>query len=238
MVLTVTEADWRALWPRAPEAVIRAFADQPGPLDRAGITETRTRLAYTLANVEHECDGFTIRDLTENIRYTAERMAEVWPDRFDSADAVRAEFGTGKGWQLRAFDDIYGGRMGNREGTRDGSTYIGRGGPQVTGRDGYRQVGRRCGLDLEGHPELATRPEHQPAILAAFYEWKGLSRWADAGKFEAFVRAWNGGTNGMADRRDRMAGNEPIIRRLRSTVRTFSVLEALRAILAGAQPVT
>jgi putative chitinase len=47
------------------------------------------------------------------------------------------------GWQQRAFDDIYGKRMGNRPGTRDGSRFIGRGGPQVTGRDGYAEVGKR-----------------------------------------------------------------------------------------------
>jgi predicted chitinase len=96
-------------------------------LDAAVITHTRTRLTYFFANLEHESGGFTIPNLTENTRYTAERMVQVWPNRFPSAAAVRAKYGTADGWQLKAFDDIYGNRMGNRPGSHDGSTYIGRG---------------------------------------------------------------------------------------------------------------
>ena len=118
----MTEASWRAIFPNASRNIIDAFVDNPEPLDIAGITQTRTRLAYALANVEHECRGFTIKNLTEDIGYTAKRMAEVWPNRFRSAAAVRKKYGTGQGWQKKAFDDIYGNRMGNRRGTSDGST--------------------------------------------------------------------------------------------------------------------
>lgn len=215
MPLKLDAAAWRAIFPRAPKRVIDAFAANQGALDAAGITATKTRLAYALANVEHECGGFTIPNLTENINYTAERMAKVWPNRFKSAAEVKKRYGTGKGWQLKAFDDIYGGRMGNRKGTSDGSRHIGRGGPQITGRDGYREVGKRAGLDLENKPELASAPEHQPAILAAFWSWKNLNRYADAGDFLGCVKAWNGGTNGLADRQAQMKGNEPIIERLK-----------------------
>lgn len=227
MTLAITAADWRAIFPHAPDDIIAAFVAQIGALDRVGITETRTRLAYTLANAEHECGGFTITDLTENIGYTAERLAEVFPKRFADAAAVRARFGTAKGWQRKAFDEIYGGRMGNRLGTDDGSRFIGRGCPQITGRDGYEQVGSRCGLDLVGQPRLATLPQHQPAILAAFCQWKNILRWADKGDFPRFVHEWNGGENGMADRRERLAGNDPIIARLRSVTTMLPALDRL-----------
>ena len=215
MTLQVTAADWRAIFPKAPQAVIDAFARSQHVLDAASITETRDRLAYALANVEHECGGFTIKNLTENIGYTAARMAQVWPNRFASASAVQAKYGTAAGWQKKAFDDIYGNRMGNRPGTSDGSRYIGRGGPQITGRDGYREVGKRCGLDLENNPELASLPEHQPAILAGFWAWKGLNKYADKGDFLGCVKAWNGGTNGLADRKACLAGNAKIIAALK-----------------------
>lgn len=214
MALLLKEADWRAIFPSAPNAIVAAFVNGAAPLDQAGITQSRTRLAYALANVEHECGGFAIPDLTENINYSARRMAEVWPNRFASAEDVKQKYGTRPGWQKKAFDDIYGNRMGNRPGTSDGSTYIGRGGPQITGRDGYREVGRRCGLDLVNNPQLASDPAAQPAILAAFWSWKNLNPFADAGDFVGCVKKWNGGTNGLADRKARMAGNEPIIRRL------------------------
>lgn len=226
MPLKLEKSDWRAIFPNAPMPVINAFAANAAVLNKAGITATRTRLAYALANVEHECGGFTIKDLTENINYTAERMAAVWPSRFPKdnwppgtpnpgdPDKVRAKFGTGPGWRKRAFDDIYGNRLGNKPGTSDGSTYIGRGGPQITGRNGYKEVGARCGLNLVDNPDLATLPENQPAVLAAFWTWKDLNKKADDGDFIGCVKAWNGGTNGLADRKVQLAGNDPIISRL------------------------
>ncbi|EYD75756.1 putative glycoside hydrolase [Rubellimicrobium mesophilum DSM 19309] len=233
MPLQLTENDWRALFPKAPSSIIQAFATQGHVLDRVGITESRTRLAFAVANVEHEAGGFAIKNLTENINYTAEGMAKVWPNRFASADVVRAKYGTKPGWQKRAFDDIYGARMGNREGTDDGSRYIGRGGPQITGRDGYREVGRRCGLDLVNNPDLTALPQHQPAILAAFWDWKGLAKLADAGNFKAFVKRWNGGNVGQKDREALLKGNDPVIGRLQSVVRAQSILDVLENILAG-----
>jgi predicted chitinase len=215
MALQVTSKDWRALFPRAPQAIIDAFAAKQHHLDRAGVTESETRLAYAVANVAHECGGFTIKNLTENINYTAERMAAVWPKRFANAGAVRAKYGSGPGWRLKAFNDIYGNRMGNRAGTDDGSRYIGRGGPQITGRDGYAEVGKRAGLDLVNNPELAILPEHQPAILAAFWEWKGLNRFADKNDFLGCVKSWNGGTNGLADRKSLLAEALPIVAKIK-----------------------
>lgn len=213
-MIELSAVSLRLIFPHAPQAVLDSFAAKQDVLAKAGINHTRTRLAYFFANIEHECGGFTIRDLTENIHYTPERMAAVWPNRFHSAAAVRAKYGTAVGWQKKAFDDIYGNRMGNRPGTHDGSVYIGRGGPQVTGRDGYAEIGKRAGLDLVNHPELASRLDMQPEICAAFWSWKNLNPKADASDFIGCVRLWNGGTNGLADRRSLMAGNDPIIRKL------------------------
>ncbi|KXG87596.1 glycoside hydrolase family 19 protein [Agrobacterium bohemicum] len=226
-MLQVTRSDWNELFPKAPQLYIDALVENPTPLQKVGITENRTRLAYTLANVEHECGGFTVKNLTENINYSAKRMAEVWDNRFSSAADVVAKYGYGLGWQKKAFDDIYGNRMGNRPNTSDGSRYIGRGAPQITGRDGYKQVGKRCGLNLVETPELATLPENQPAIIAAFYDWKQLEKYADEGNFVGFVKAWNGGTNGLADRKSAMKGNDPIIERLKNVTSAMPILDKL-----------
>jgi predicted chitinase len=227
-MIKLTPEAMRQIFPNAPQDVLDAFVSKQGVLAKAGISATRTRLAYFFANIEHECGGFTIRNLTENLNYTAERMAAVWPNRFSSAGAVRARYGTSPGWQMRAFDDIYGNRMGNRPGTSDGSRYIGRGGPQVTGRDGYQEVGRRAGMDLVTSPELASSHAMQPEICAAFWSWKNLNGLADANNFDGLVKAWNGGTNGLADRKHLMAGNDPIIRRLEA-------VKDLEPVMAGLQ---
>jgi putative chitinase len=102
--------------------------------------------------------------------------------------------------------------MGNRPGTHDGSRFIGRGAPQVTGRDGYREVGRRCGLDLESRPELAAAPQHQAMVMAAFWNWKNLNTKADIGDFTGCVRVWNGGAVGLAERERYLAAFVPIIK--------------------------
>ncbi len=227
MPLVIRKKDWRRIFTKAPDSIIDAFARNPTLLDDAGITATRTRLAYALANLEHECAGFTIKNLTENINYSPNRMAEVWPKRFASAADVIAKYGRGRGWRKRAFDDIYGNRMGNRPGTSDGSKFIGRGGPQITGRSGYKAVGKRAKIDLVTNPELATLPENQPAILAAFWNWKKLERYADKGQFIKCVRAWNGGTNGLADRKKQLAGNDPIIARLENVASIIPSLDHL-----------
>lgn len=207
-------ATLRAIFPKAPETVLAAFVEKQGVLSAVGVNQTRQRLAYLFANVHHETAGFTIKNLTENINYTAERMAAVWPNRFKSAAAVKAKYGTATGWQKKAIDDIYGrAELGNRPGTSDGSTYIGRGGPQITGRDGYDQIGKRIGVDLVSAPDLASNHSLQPDICAAFWDWKGLNAYADAGNFIGAVKLWNGGTNGLADRQAQLARIIPILQK-------------------------
>lgn len=225
MPLVLTADALRAIFPRAPQAVLDAFLAKQSVLDRAGVTASANRMAFLFANIEHECGGFTIKNLTENINYTAERMAAVWPNRFNGAAAVRAKYGTLPGWQVFAFNDIYGGRMGNRPGTSDGSRYIGRGGPQITGRDGYAEIGRRIGVDFINNPMSASLPDLQPDIAAAFWDWKGLNQCADVGDFIGCVKRWNGGTNGLADRQALMAGNDPVIRRLTTAATIKNVIE-------------
>ena len=216
MTLVLTSAALRQIFPHALPGVVEAFAsaDGQGWLSTAGITNNPVRLATAFAHCHAETGGFSIKNLTENINYSAERMAEVWPNRFASAQVVRDKYGTAPGWQKKAFDDIYGNRMGNRPGTSDGSAYIGRGGPQVTGRDGYRAVGLIAKLPLEAQPEMACLPENQPRVLAAFWSWKNLSALADNGNVETTVRPWNGGTNGLAERRAQYARIFPIVKAL------------------------
>lgn len=216
MPLELTSENMRAIFPRAPQAVIDAFVQKQAVLDKAGITHTRPRFADFCANVEHECGGFTIKNLTENIwAYSHRRMAEVWPNRFSGERDVAAKFGSGPGWHERAFDSIYGNRMGNRPGTRDGSRYIGRGGPQWTGRDGYAACQKITGLPAVDQPEVVCKYEVQPEVSTAFWSWKGLNRYADTGNWLGLVKAWNGGTNGLADRNTKKAGNASPISRMR-----------------------
>lgn len=211
MPVQLTADALRQIFPRAPQDILDAFLAKPSVLTACGVNQTRPRLTDFFANIDHECGGFTIPNLTENINYTAARMAQVWPNRFASAAAVAAKYGSAPGWQVKAIDDIYGGRMGNRPGTHDGSLYIGRGGPQWTGRDGYAELERRTSLPALAQPSVAARHDVQPEVCAAFWAWKNLNRFADSGNFTGMVKAWNGGTNGLADRQARAVRIAPIV---------------------------
>lgn len=228
MTIQMTAEGLRAIFPKAPRACIEdVAADWQRMLDRAQISHTRTRLGHFFANIEHECGGFTIKNLTENTNYSHQRAAQIWPGRFagstlaEKTQSVIRKYGTGPGWQLRMFDDVYGNRMGNRPGTRDGSLFIGHGGPQWTGRDGHEALARLLS-ELLGVPAMTAEQAiryaisypHQPAVCVAFWIWKKLNPVADAGDFKRVVKIWNGGQIGLADRQHLMAGNDAVIARM------------------------
>ncbi|UFA50955.1 glycoside hydrolase family 19 protein [Deinococcus radiophilus] len=82
----------------------------------------------------------------------------------------------------------------------DGYRYRGRGWIQLTGRHNYRKFGQLLGLDLEGNPDLAARPDVAARLAAAYWTSRGLNSLSDQGKFREITRRINGGYNGYADR--------------------------------------
>jgi len=87
----------------------------------------------------------------------------------------------------------------------DGKRFAGHGPIQITGRDNHRKFGRLLGIDLEANPELAADP-HVGMILACLY-WddRGLNAKADNDDILGITKAINGGTNGLDDRKARVA---------------------------------
>jgi len=83
----------------------------------------------------------------------------------------------------------------------DGRRYKGRGPIQLTGRDNYRTVGRRLGLDLERHPELAAAPSIGLWVACDYWQSRGISPLADRDDVLGVTRKINGGLNGLADRK-------------------------------------
>lgn len=203
----LTEKDLKALWPKAsPELVAGILTTQEKAFELAGITKA-IRLAHFMAQLSHESGGGTI--LAENLNYSARRMTEVWPKRFPTIAAATPFSKNPKALAIRT----YGGRMGNREGTEDGWTYRGRGLIQITGRDGYANVGKEAGLDLVNHPDLAYNPEHAFLVAAAFWKWKGsrMNQNADRDDLIGVTKLVNGGTNGLEDRRHWLAKCKRVI---------------------------
>lgn len=86
----------------------------------------------------------------------------------------------------------------------DGSLYRGRGIFQLTGRANYRIFGKRIGLELEQHPEMAALPAVAVRIAAAYWQDRGLNALADLDDVQTITRRINGGLNGIVDRRIRL----------------------------------
>ncbi len=192
----LTKAALRTIFPRAPEIDLDAFiASGIEALKDAGILEMANRLQYFLAQLGHESNGLTHKE--ENLNYSAQRMTEIWPSRFPTLESAKPyAFNPEK-----LANKVYGGRMGNTE-PGDGYRYRGRGYIQLTGRETYREIGKIAGLDLEGQPELASKPENAVRIACAFWTWKKINKQCDAGDFTGVTQRINGGTNGLSDRLD------------------------------------
>jgi putative chitinase len=94
--------------------------------------------------------------------------------------------------------------LGNTE-PGDGRRYKGRGPIQLTGRANYRDYGRRLGIDLEQHPEIAALPSFGLLTACTYWTVKGLNAFADRDDVETITRRINGGLNGYADRKARLA---------------------------------
>lgn len=154
---------------------------------------TRRQLIHFMANIAHE-SGF--RPISENLGYSATRLTEVWPHRFPTVASAQPFANNSQALA----NSIYASRMGNGPpASGDGYRFRGRGWPQLTGRDAYRQVGDLMGLPLETDPDQLLTLDGSAAASVGFWHWKACGIPADADETTSVRRRWNGGTIGLAE---------------------------------------
>lgn len=161
--------------------------------------DTPKRQAVFLAQCAHESAGFT--RLEENLNYSADALARVWPKHFDHETALKYAHQPQK-----IANHTYAGRNGNGdEASGDGWRYRGRGLIQLTGLANYGA----CSTSVYNDDRLVHAPDDLtnagPACLSAAWFWDShrLNDWADVGTEEAFItvtRKINGGTEGLGSR--------------------------------------
>lgn len=163
---------------------------------------TPRRAAHFIAQLGHESAGFT--RLVENLNYSAERLAAVWPARF-AAGNLPNDLARSIARNPEAIaNSAYGGRMGNNT-SGDGWKYRGRGLIMLTGRASYQQASDATGLDLVGHPEYLETTDIAAMVAAWYWSSKNLNSMADIDNLEGITKRINGGTIGLEDRRARYA---------------------------------
>lgn len=155
------------------------------------------RVAAFIAQMAHESG---LRPRTENLNYSAERLMEVWPNRFPTmAEATRYSRNPEK-----LANYVYGGRMGNGpQASGDGWRFRGTGPLQVTGRDNFTRFAEAMDMSIDDAVAYARTIEGGIMAAAWFWEENDINRLADTPGVEDESRRINGGTNGLADRRAR-----------------------------------
>ncbi len=201
-------ATLRLMFPRSAESDIQALVKAEPLMAQVGILENAEALAQFLCQMDHESQGMARK--VESLNYSADALKNMFGrHRISLADADRfGRTASHPANQNAIANIIYGGDFGRKQlgntQAGDGWRFRGRGGLQVTGRDGYRQVGKIIGQPLEAHPELAETPDGSVAVAIGVWIWKGFPKLLSAkDPVLAVTQKLNGGTNGLADRRAR-----------------------------------
>jgi len=192
-----------------PDSVIIQL---PAVIDKFG-AKTPLRLSHFLAQLAHESGGFTKPVTIENLNYSAQRMADVWPNRYavdPKAKKPRKPNALAKKLEKNPValgNNVYALRIGNGdEASGDGFKFRGRGYIQLTGRSNYTEFSKFIGEDCVANPELVATK--YPLASAAFFFNNSKRLWStcDHGPDDATVREVsqlvNGGNVGLEDRID------------------------------------
>lgn len=176
--------------------------------------DTLERIAGFVSQTAHESAGYTI--LTENLNYSADTMAVVWPNRFaekgPDGKPIK-ENGKNKPNKFALAlhrkpemiaNVVYSSRMGNGSiESGEGWLYRGRGLKQLTGKENYTKCGKSLGLDLVTNPDLLLENNNAVRSAGFFWSFNRCSEFADKRDIEGLTKRINGGLIGLADRKAR-----------------------------------
>jgi putative chitinase len=175
---------------------------------------TPQRIAGFLSQCAHESGGF--ERLQENLNYSADGMAGIWPRRFAVLGPDNKPIKKDGKNQPNKFalalhrkpemiaNVVYSGRMGNGPTeSGEGWLYRGRGLKQLTGKDNHRACSAGLGVDLVSNPDLLLEPVYAARSAAWFWATNKCNVFADAGDIEGLTKRINGGLIGIDDRKKR-----------------------------------
>ena len=160
----------------ATTAIVLTAAQQSvaSELEKAGLSPKAQ--ANVLAQVQSESN---FKPQSEKLNYSAQGLANTWPNRFAVKDEKGKIIDPHKPNPLalsieknpeKIANSVYGGRMGNTE-EGDGWKYRGRGYIQITGKDAYAALSKAIKIDLVSNPDLLN----DPLIAAKSIPWFFLS---------------------------------------------------------------
>jgi len=152
---------------------------------------TDMRLAQFLAQVREEV-GPEFKVIRESLNYKEESVLKMWPNRISVSDAEKyaRDEDTPKANQEAIANLVYSGRLGNGAADSDGDgdmdadddgwKYRGAGCLQVTGKDNFAEVQKRC-MKYAGVTADPDTLEGSILMGMGFWIWKDLHKIADLG---------------------------------------------------------
>jgi len=201
-----------AIMPRAPQPALWGGVLNASMGEFA--IDSAVRMAAFLAQVAHESNE--LRTLVENLNYSAKGLRSTFGKYFPTEEIAVAYAKQ----PARIASRVYANRLGNGdEASGDGWTFRGRGLLQLTGRSQYRFVGEQLALPLEDRPELLEQPGAAARSAAYFWRSNGLNALADVSgdlvhddeDFIAITKKVNGGTTGLAKRKEHWAIGKTVL---------------------------
>jgi putative chitinase len=181
--------------------------------------DTPQRIAGFLSQCAHESGGF--ERLQENLNYSADGMAGIWPKRFavmgpDGKPVKKDGKNIPNKFALALHrkpemiaNVVYSNRMGNGSiESGEGWKFRGRGLKQLTGKSNHAECGNELGVNFVDNPDLLLEPTYAARSAAWFWQKNKCNTFADAGDIEGLTKRINGGLIGIADRKARYQAAE------------------------------
>jgi putative chitinase len=170
-------------------------------LPKYGI-DTQRRVAHFISQCAHESNNF--RSLEENLNYSADALARVFPRYFGAGKRNPADYARQpeKIANYVYMDQFRTAKMGNvNEG--DGWRFRGRGLKQLTGRDNYTRFGKSVGMTAEQAAEYVATEKGAIESACWFWDTNKLNTIADTDDVVLMTKRINGGNIGLDDRQQR-----------------------------------
>ena len=159
--------------------------------------DTIRRIAAFVTTLAHE-GGFKV-GVRENMNYSAERLAEVWPSRFRGPNALARAI---ERKPQEIANHVYANRMGNGPPeSGDGWRFRGNGPPQLTGRANHEAFAKAMGMTLDEAVQWIGTVEGGVMAAAWFWEENDVNRLADTPGVADETKRINGGAIGLEERR-------------------------------------
>jgi len=204
---------------KAAGGITDALADKWYPHITSAMKEfgidTPKRQAYFIGQIGTESNGFT--QVKESLNYSVEGL-KIFGTRL--TDAQRRQLGRKPGESALSAERQaaianlgYGGRYGNNL-NGDGWKYRGRGLKQVTFRANYEACGKALKLPLTDNPDLLLQDANAARSAGWFWKANNCNQYADKGDVVGLTRVVNGGSNGLADRKERTQRAESVLCRI------------------------